>query len=88
MSSSQVLKKIDRIIKENPRAFDALIEFEKTGKLPKTVYRERINLTIDANLLSKFKKYCKENSYNMSGLIEKHIKEELKLKCRIAMFIN
>ena len=80
MSSSKVLSKIDKIIKDNPRAFEALLEFERTKKLPKINYRERINLTIDGNLLRKFKKYCKENNYNMSRIIEKHIKEELKLK--------
>ncbi len=80
MQSNQVSNKIDKIIKENPRAFEALMEFEKTGKLPKTVYRERINVTIDSNILSKFKRYCKNNSYNMSRLIEKHMKEEIGLK--------
>ena len=80
MSSNKVLSKIDRIIRENPRMFDALLEFERTGKLPKITYRERINLTIDSNLLKKFRRYCQENNYNMSRLIEKHIKEELKLK--------
>lgn len=80
MSSNQVLKKIDKIIKENPRAFDALLEFEKTGKLPKTVYRERINITINSNILNKFKKYCKEKNYNMSRLIESYMKKELRLK--------
>ena len=80
MSSNRVLKKIDKIIKENPRMFEALLEFERTKKLPKLVYRERINLTIDGNLLRKFKRYCQEHGYNMSRLIEKHIKKELKLK--------
>lgn len=80
MQSNQVSNKIDKIIRENPRAFEALMEFEKTGKLPKTVYRERINITIDSNILNKFKRYCKNNSYNMSRLIEKHMKEEIGLK--------
>ena len=80
MSSNNVLRKIDRIIKENPRAFDALLEYERTGKLPKINYRERINLTINNNILRKFKKYCRENNYNMSRLIEKHIKKELGFK--------
>ena len=80
MSSNKVLNKINRVIKENPRAFEALLEFEKTGKLPKTVYRERINLTIDSSILREFKRYCRKHNHNMSRLIEKHIKEELKLK--------
>jgi hypothetical protein len=79
MSSNQVLQKIDRIIKNNPRAFDALMEFEKTGKLKKTVYRERINLTIDSGILNKFKIYCRNNNYNMSRLIESHMKKDIGL---------
>ncbi len=78
MSSSKFLWRAKKLIKENPRMFDALMEFEKTGKLPKLVYRERINLTIDENILREFKRYCKENNYNMSRLIEKYIKQELK----------
>lgn len=72
--------KIDKIIRENPRAFDALMEFEKTGKLPKTVYRERINLTIDSNILNKFKKYCRDHNYTMSRIVESCIKKEINLK--------
>lgn len=80
MYSSKFVETAKRIIRENPRMFDALLEFEKTGKLPKLTYRERINLTIDENLLRKFRNYCRENGYNMSRLIEKYIKNELKLK--------
>jgi hypothetical protein len=78
MSSSEFLSKARNIIKENPRMFDALLEFERTKKLPKLAYRKRINLTIDENLLREFKRYCKEKGYNMSRLTEKYIKEELK----------
>lgn len=78
MPSSKFLLRAKKIIKENPRMFDALIEFERTKKLPKLVYRERINITIDENLLREFKRYCKENNYNMSRLIESYIKKELK----------
>ncbi|MBI5392228.1 type II toxin-antitoxin system CcdA family antitoxin [Candidatus Woesearchaeota archaeon] len=41
-------------------------------------YRERINLTIDSSLLSQFKNYCKNKNINMSRLIEKHMKEEIR----------
>lgn len=78
MPSSKFLLRAKKIIKENPRMFDALIKFERTKKLPKLVYRERINITIDENLLREFKRYCKENNYNMSRLIESYIKKELK----------
>ena len=76
---SEFVKRAKKIIRQNPEVFEALLEFERTKKLPKTVYRERINLTIDVNLLKKFKQYCRENSINMSRLIEKHMKKDLKL---------
>lgn len=80
MSSSKFLLRAKKIIRENPRMFDALLEFERTKKLPKLVYRKRINLTINAEILKKFKGYCQEKNYNMSRLIEKYVKDELKLK--------
>ena len=82
MSSKQskFLERARQIIRENPRMFSALEEYDRTRKLPKLIYRERINLTIDEGILKKFKDYCRKNNYNMSRLIEKHIKEELGLK--------
>ena len=80
MSESRFYKNALKIIKNHPQVFEALAEYDKTRKLPKTVYRERINVTIDSTLLKKFKQYAKENSINMSRLIEKYIKQELRLK--------
>ena len=83
MQSNKKNKFLDRakqFIKENPRMFSALEEYDRTRKLPRLTYRERINLTIDQDILRKFKEYCRKNNYNMSRLIEKHIREELGLK--------
>ncbi|MBI4141709.1 hypothetical protein HY484_02175 [Candidatus Woesearchaeota archaeon] len=80
MSSSKFVETARRIIRERPEVFEALMEFERTKRLPKTSYRERINLTIDSFLLRKFKRYCQGRNLNMSRLIEKHMKEELNLK--------
>jgi len=80
MSSNKLNKIIERILKAHPQVFEALAEYDRTGKMPKTVYRERINLTIDGRLLKKFKGYAQEKGLNMSRVIEKHIKEELGLK--------
>lgn len=80
MSPNKMLETAKRVIRENPEVFEALLEFEKTKRLPKISYRERINLTIDNSLLKKFKQYCKDKSLNMSRLIEKHMKEEIGLK--------
>lgn len=75
---SKFLETARRIIRENPEMFEALLEYERTKKLPKVSYRQRINLTIDNYLLKEFKRYCKERDLNMSRLIEKHMKEELR----------
>ena len=77
MRSSKFVETARRIIRENPDAFEALMEFERTKRLPRTTYRQRINLTIDNVLLRKFKGYCRSRNLNMSRLLEKHIKEEL-----------
>lgn len=71
---------IDKVIREHPDVFEALLEYERTRKLPKLSYRERANFTIDSGLLRKFRSHCRQNSLNMSRVIEKHIKEELGVK--------
>ena len=78
MKKSNFLNECREIIYKNIEIFQTLEEYDKTHKLSKAFYRERINLTIDENLLREFKKYCKENNYNMSRLIESYIKKELK----------
>lgn len=80
MPPSKLLRAALKAIKEHPQVFEALEEYDRTRKLPKTTYRERINLTINANLLRKFKHYAREKGLNMSRVVEKHIKEELGLK--------
>ena len=37
-----------------------------------------IKITLDKDLHTLFKKYCKENGYTMGGIIKKLIKAELK----------
>ena len=80
MPSNKFLETAKRIIHENPEIFEALVEFERTKKLPKVNYRQRINLTIDHHLLQKFKKHCKEKGINMSKLVENYMREELNQK--------
>lgn len=80
MAQSKFLKTALRLIKEHPQVFEALAEYDRTRKMPKTVYRERINITINSILLKKFKRYAQENNLNMSRVIEKYMKEELGLK--------
>lgn len=78
MQSGNFLETALRIIRENPEVFEALEEFEKTKKLPKTSYRRRINITIDAGLLRKTRQYCDSRGIAMSRLIERQLREEFK----------
>ena len=78
MQSGKVAETAIKIIKRNPEYFEALVEFEKTGRLPKIAYKERVNFTIDADLVRKFRIYCQKNSMKMSSKIEQLLREELK----------
>ncbi len=80
MPSSKFLQRALKIVKEHPQVFEALEEYDKTGKLPKTIYRERVNFTIEATILRKFKAHARERGLNMSRIIEKHIQEELGIR--------
>ncbi|MBI4151176.1 hypothetical protein HY492_03550 [Candidatus Woesearchaeota archaeon] len=64
-------------IKNHPRIFSALEEFERTKKVPKFTYRKRIDVTINENVLKRFKHYCEEHGINVSRKIEQYMKEEL-----------
>ncbi|MBI4918996.1 hypothetical protein HY837_03635 [archaeon] len=75
---SSFAKKAIEAIKKHPEIFSALEEFERTKKIPKFTYRKRLDITIDENILRKFKEYCRQQGFNMSRLVEKHILEELK----------
>jgi predicted DNA binding CopG/RHH family protein len=78
MKKENFLRGCKEIIFKNREVFQALEDYDKTNKITKAFYRERINFTIDESLLREFKKYCKDRGYNMSRLIEKYIKQELK----------
>ncbi|MEK6923476.1 MAG: hypothetical protein AABW84_02185 [Nanoarchaeota archaeon] len=54
--------------------FEALAEYDRTGKLPKLSYKKRIDVTIDAAILRKVKEYCKKNNIKVSNLIENKLK--------------
>lgn len=69
-----------RIIKQNPEVFEALMEFERTKKLPKLTRKERISITIDSDLMRKFREYCRKNNKVMSRVFERYIRHELGMK--------
>ena len=55
-------------------AFEALAEYDRTGKLPKLNYKKRIDITIDARLLRLLKEYCREKDLKLSQLIESRLR--------------
>lgn len=78
MTMSTQLEKIRKIVKENKAYLEALEELDRTGKLRKVRYKERVNFTIDELILNEFRKYCEREGYKMSTIIEKLIEKELK----------
>lgn len=77
LQGKRIVERAKKIIKEHPEYFEALVEFERTKKLPKFKYKKRVNFTIDADLIRKFRSYCEKNGYKMSARIEKYISDEL-----------
>ncbi|MBI2672564.1 hypothetical protein HYX16_06540 [Candidatus Woesearchaeota archaeon] len=77
LSGKEMIKFTDRLLKENPEVFEALIEFEKTGRVPKFTYKKRYNFTIDPELVNKFRVFCEKKGIKMSTRIEQHIREDI-----------
>lgn len=76
LSDKGILEKALKAIKERPELFEALLEFERTGKLPKLTHKKRVNFTIDEEIFRKFRNYCKRNGLNMSNQIERFMEKE------------
>lgn len=77
MPSSKFVELAKQAVQKHPEVFEALMEFERTGKLPKPNPKERANFTIDSKLLRQYRAYCKKHGYSMSAKIEKFISKEL-----------
>ena len=75
---NKIIQISKKLVKEHPEYFEALVEFERTKKLPKLTYKERVNFTLDANLMREFRVYCKKNNYKMSNVLERLIHKEIK----------
>jgi len=75
MPSNEFADVAKNVAKKDKALFDTLIEFEQTRKMRT---KERLNFTIDKSLASQFKRFCRENGYNMSAKIEQAIREILK----------
>lgn len=77
LSGKELVKLAKKAVKEEPEVFDALLEMERTGRVPKFTRKERIDITIDNEILRKFRAYCEKNKLKMSNLIEKLIEKQV-----------
>lgn len=76
--SSDNINRAKEIVAKYPEVFEALLEFERTKKIPLLYRRKRINLTIDENVMRDFKQYCQKKGLNMSRILEKKMIELIK----------
>ena len=76
MGSAEVAR-AKELIHEYPEVFESLLEFERTKRIHKLYRRKRLNITIDENVLRKFKSYCGSRQINMSRLLEKKMVDEM-----------
>lgn len=77
LSDKEFVLLANKIIKEKPEVFEALLEFERTKKIPKFTYKRRYNFTLDPELFKKFKNYCEKKGIKMSTRIEQHLMEDI-----------
>ncbi len=77
MQSSNFLIAAKNGIKKYPELFEALLEFERTKKLPKMNRKERANFTIDRKVLQEFRNNCRKTGRNMSKVVEQKLLEEI-----------
>ena len=78
LRGKKLIKLVDMVVKKHPEAFEAMLEFERTRKLPRPSYKERVNFTLNKNLIKDFRKYTKTKNQKMSNLLEDLIREKLK----------
>ena len=72
-------KIIKKIINENQDLFITLEELDRTGRLVRTRRKERVNFTIDEEVMRKFRTYC-GNKLKMSQIVEDLIREFVEKK--------
>jgi len=70
-SESELVRNAKRAVAQHPEAIQALLEFERTHRLRKTVYRRRIDATIDEDVLRRFRTLCEKNGVPLSRAIER-----------------
>ena len=78
LSDEGLIKNTEKLLKEQPEVFEALMEFERTKKVPKFTYKKRVNFTLDPELFRKFRDFCDKKGMKMSTRIEKLMEEDVR----------
>lgn len=80
LSDEGLIKNTERLLKEQPEIFEALLEFERTKKVPKFTYKKRVNFTLNPELFRKFRDSCEKKGIKMSTRIEQLMREDVNNK--------
>ena len=72
------VREIRKVIEENRDVIEALEDLDRTGALARPNYKEKVNFTIDMEVMRLFRSYCKKKGYKMSTIVERLILKEIK----------
>ena len=72
------VREIRKVIEENRDVIEALEDLDRTGALARPNYKEKVNFTIDMEVMRLFRSYCKKEGYKMSTIVERLILKEIK----------
>ena len=78
MPSSKYLTTARRLIRENPDLFEALVDFERTKRMPKLGRKRRVDLTLDADLFRAFRREAAKRGLKRSQVVEALVREKVK----------
>ncbi len=76
--SSDKVERAKKLIALHPEWFEALGAYDETGKLARFPTKMRVNFTVDEELYSKFRQFCRRKGLKMSQVVENKILELLK----------
>ena len=77
MHSNSLYYYAAKAVKENPEVIEALMEFERTKRVPKISRKRRIDITVDDTVTRKFKAWCEKKGIPVSRAIERMMIERI-----------
>ncbi len=80
MKKNKFLEECKKIIFKNIEIFQTLENYDKTGKLYKLNFKKRVDITLDRDILNKFREFCRKSGFKISNRIEQLIVKDLYIK--------